>query len=683
MSRIRLFLALATGLAALTVALSAAEAAQAPTLALLTDGSGSDDEEDVDLVGASPDARRVFFETRERLAATDTDSRNDVYARNADGSLTHVSDNPSGPDAEQSARLTAASTDGSRLVFATSESLAAADTDSDEDQYRLNADGSLDLLTDGPAGPDAELPAIFESLSADGSRTIFRTSESLAATDTDNSDDDYARNANGSLTHLSDNPTGPDAELGVGQATVSADGTRVIFSTNESLAATDTDTAQDVYARNSDGSLDHLSDDPTGPDAESSAFFTNMSKDGSKVFFTTDESLDAGDINSGFDVYRHDAGGSLVLVSEHTSSANLEGISDDGARAVFTTEDGLVSADGDTAVDLYRRNADGSVDLLTDDPTGPDAEIGALFRGMTSDASRVFFQTTESLAATDTDTADDVYARNANGSLSHLSDTPLGPDAEVEADFDAVSADGSRVFLDTAEPWAAGDTDTERDVYARETDGSLTLLSDNPVGPDIEEQASFERASPDGARVVLSTAESWSASDTDSSEDLYAGTPPSPAGPGPGGGGGPGTTPPPGGGGGGGTRDLVAPALSGVSATRSAFRLGAATTLRFTLSEAARVTVTFQAALPGRRVGRTCRRPARANLRRPRCTRLVTRGSLSVAGKRGPGRLRFTGRLSRTRRLAPGRYRVTLRATDAAGNRSRIRTLNLRILPAR
>jgi hypothetical protein len=37
------------------------------------------------------------------------------------------------------------------------------------------------------------------------------------------------------------------------------------------------------------------------------------------------------------------------------------------------------------------------------------------------------------------------------------------------------------------------------------------------------------------------------------------------------------------------------------------------------------------------------------------------------AGKRG---VRFAGALGRRTRLAPGRYRVTLVATDAAGNRS-------------
>src|SRR5205085_2699886 len=102
-------------------------------------------------------------------------------------------------------------------------------------------------------------------------------------------------------------------------------------------------------------------------------------------------------------------------------------------------------------------------------------------------------------------------------------------------------------------------------------------------------------------------------------------TPAGPAGPS---GGGPGPDTGGGPGGAGPTRDLVAPTLSGVLAGAGTFRLGSllpklsravptGTTLRFTVSEPATVTLSFQAALAGRKVGRTCRRPARANRKRP------------------------------------------------------------------
>jgi uncharacterized delta-60 repeat protein len=113
---------------------------------------------------------------------------------------------------------------------------------------------------------------------------------------------------------------------------------------------------------------------------------------------------------------------------------------------------------------------------------------------------------------------------------------------------------------------------------------------------------------------------------------------------------------------------------------RRRVRTGA--TIRFNLSQAARVRLTFARPRPGRRVGRRCRRPTRRNRGRRRCTRFVpVRSAVSVTATPGLNRLRFQGRISRRRKLRPGRYRATLVATDPAGNRSRPVRTRFRMLP--
>ena len=96
------------------------------------------------------------------------------------------------------------------------------------------------------------------------------------------------------------------------------------------------------------------------------------------------------------------------------------------------------------------------------------------------------------------------------------------------------------------------------------------------------------------------------------------------------------------------------------------------TRIQWRLSEAARVTLTFQRARPGRRVRGRCVRPTRARRARPRCTRFVSvRPSLTRANAAaGLNTLRFQGRLSPRKRLPLGTYRVVVGAVDAAGNRS-------------
>jgi TolB protein len=105
------------------------------------------------------------------------------------------------------------------------------------------------------------------------------------------------------------------------------------------------------------------------------------------------------------------------------------------------------------------------------------------------------------------------------------------------------------------------------------------------------------------------------------------------------------------------------------------------TTISYRLSEKARTTLTFSRRVRGRKVGRRCRKPTRKNRRKRRCARYVKAGTLKFDGKAGTNRVKFQGRLSRRKRLRLGRYRLTVGATDTAGNVSkRSRPVGFRIV---
>jgi hypothetical protein len=105
------------------------------------------------------------------------------------------------------------------------------------------------------------------------------------------------------------------------------------------------------------------------------------------------------------------------------------------------------------------------------------------------------------------------------------------------------------------------------------------------------------------------------------------------------------------------------------------------TTISYRLSEAARVTLTFSRRARGRKVGRKCVKPKRSNRRKRSCVRYVKAGTLHFNGKQGTNKVKFQGRLSRRKRLALGRYRLTVGAKDAAGNVSkRSRPVSFRIV---
>jgi 6-phosphogluconolactonase (cycloisomerase 2 family) len=137
----------------------------------------------------------------------------------------------------------------------------------------------------------------------------------------------------------------------------------------------------------------------------------------------------------------------------------------------------------------------------------------------------------------------------------------------------------------------------------------------------------------------------------------------------------------------------LVPALSSVSQSHSIWRRGSGlatisrarrapvgTTFAFTLNEDATVRLTFTHKARGRRVGKRCVIPNVRNIHKRKCSRTITAGTLSLAGHTGSDKVRFRGRISSSRRLATGRYTVTITAATTTGQHSPPRALSFTIV---
>jgi hypothetical protein len=95
-------------------------------------------------------------------------------------------------------------------------------------------------------------------------------------------------------------------------------------------------------------------------------------------------------------------------------------------------------------------------------------------------------------------------------------------------------------------------------------------------------------------------------------------------------------------------------------------------TLRLALSEKARVVARVSRRARGVRKGRRCVAPRRRLRHHERCVRLVPVITLRRTVDAGRVKLSIPARVHH-RRLRKGRYVITVRATDEAGNASRAR----------
>jgi hypothetical protein len=490
--------------------------------------------------GASADGKVIFFTTLDKLVPGDTDDRLDVYERSFDPVLEsyvtrEISTGPTGGNDAFQVSYNGSTADGTKAFFSTAESLVAADTDHADDIYlRDLGSGTTTLLTSGAAscspscgnGPGA---AIFFDASSDGSRVDFVTDERLASADTDNSIDVYER-AGGVTTLVSQGAAacapacGNGADDSIFQG-ASADGTEVVFTTTEQLAAGDTDNLGDLYARNlTTGTTVLVSAAGVCPSlTDCTPAFGAASADGSRIFFETNERLKGADTDSSSDLYEW-AGGTIALVStgpvggNGTANATYEANASGGAAVFFETSEKLVAADTDSAIDVYERTG-GATSLISTGPAGGSAESPATLDKVSTDGATALFSSAESMVTEDTDSTVDVYAR-AGGSTALVSIGPGTGNGNFGAGFAGASSDATHVLFETAEPLLAQDGDARADIYER-TSAGTTLVSNGPVGHDGPFDPNLSDVAVDGSHAVFITEERLTEGDLDTERDVY------------------------------------------------------------------------------------------------------------------------------------------------------------------
>jgi hypothetical protein len=475
--------------------------------------------------GSSTDGKHVFFDTKEALVPADTDTSTDVYERSG-ATTTLVSAGAINGNGAFDALYAGASDDGSRVWFHTKEALVAGDTDSSHYDVYERAGGVTTLVSTGPSSTNAQVDAFFRGASTTGAKVFFETPEALTATDTKARTDVYQRSAS-TTTLVSTGSTSATGNFFARFRGASTDGAHVFFESDDRLTATDTDLETDVYDRDTVANTTTLvSIGPNGGNAAVPAFFDASSDTGSLVFFHTAERLDTTADTDGFtDVYQR-TGGVTTIISTSASAGNgarhadFAGSSTTGSVVYFETDESMLAADTDTSFDVYKRTG-GVTTLASDGTAATDPNVDATALGVSDDGSHVYFDTTEHITAADTDAKFDIYDRNTVASTTTLvSVGSPGGNGAFDAFFDGSSGDASRVFFDTAESLVAADTDSSFDVYERQG-ATLTLISKGPNAGNSAFHVTFVGATPDGTSVFMHSNEKLAFDDTDTVQDVY------------------------------------------------------------------------------------------------------------------------------------------------------------------
>ncbi|HZB74972.1 MAG TPA: hypothetical protein VE526_02020 [Solirubrobacteraceae bacterium] len=621
-----------------------------------------------------------------------------------------------------------------RLAWTTNRALLAEDVNGARDLYAATVARVPQLSL--PLGSPAR-GAGAGAVSADGSVAVGQ-SPSPELPGTDGSRAQVFARAGGETTLLSQ-PAGAAPRVAetdgsyVGRRAVSALGRRVVMETvspalGAPLRAGTTQRAGQVIVRDlAAGTTAVVSAGPDGAPANRSASQPTIDDAGAVVAFASRATNLVADATGGDrHVYVRDlATGKTRLVDRRADGAPVTGevrnpsLSRDGTRLGFVARSADL-AGGDAYPHAYVADlSSGAIHLVdtTADGTPGNGAVDEVV--LDADGSRAAFTS----AATNLGAASSgqkAFRKDlATGELTYVSVPESGTPSQT-ADEPSIDASGDRVtWLEYAADFGYG-SDGGIHVFLRDLPAGTTVLAS--TGGPGESGASYE---PDGELDASGTRLAFLRSDPRAGEqpllrDLAAGTTtplvaePAPGygislsadgrcaafgstapdltaehvspdfdhvylraagaacapgaadGPGPGG---------PGAGGAG--ADATAPVITGLRMTRARFAVARGATARlarrtrrgsvfvFALSEDAPTRIAVARARPGGRAS----------------ARFAPVGSLTRAQTgQGVNRVRFTGRIGR-RGLPPGRYRATVRANDAAGNRSAARRVAFRIAP--
>jgi Tol biopolymer transport system component len=558
------------------------------------------------------------------------------------------------------------------------------------------------------------------ALSADGDVAAFVSESDELSPDDDNAVSNvYVRENKTGVTELISRASGANGAAGdgasgprlhlrgqpLGPPSISADGRYVAFtSAADNLVFGDANNHVDVFVRDratNTTTLVSVKSDGTQVNADS--YDADISADGTRVAFASDGILDPADSTATkTSVYVHDmTTGTTTLVSRQSDPGTFDAneaavapsISGDGTHVAFLTKASNLAPsliDNNGKPDVYVRDLAAKQTRLGSARNGLSTagDDGAVAGDLDFTGTHLAFASdSTNIAGADGNGVDDIFVRDLTGTTTTLiSHGPGSAAGSGPSDNPSISSDGTRIAFDTgASDLLLGDTNSSREVLVRDlTAGTLTLVSraDGAAGATANELAASPSISPNGHCVAFdSFADNLVPGEPAGTDFLHGymraldadcGTPPPPPQPQPG--------PAP---------DTVAPLISALKTSPGTFRIGTKATaisankkaprgtkIKFTLSEAASVSLRIDLKAKGRKKGAKCVAKRRTGRR---CTRYVHKLTLKRSGKQGANSVAFSGRFGK-KKLAKGTYRITATATDAAHNVSKKKTATFKVV---
>ncbi|MFD2385615.1 fibronectin type III domain-containing protein, partial [Paenibacillus xanthanilyticus] len=421
----------------------------------------------------SADGRYAVFEsTSPRLAEGDTNGGFDVFLYDyVDGTVQLISRDELGMPGDGQSMKPDISGDGRFIVFQSdAQNLMGAVSSGTDTQIFVmdrDADGNgkfdepggvtLKRISESPMGDPANNHSELPSISADGKTIVFISrADNLSGVKTNQTEQLYIYDngsREGGLTLLL-NAEGKLPNASMSEPDVSGDGKTIVFGTNATNLAPDTNESEDAYlydvATKTFTPLTHFEND--NPFYYNDVSQPTVSMDGKRVAFAYH-----GYEFSGFDIYVYDRGGDAPTVRRITDKPNEElyyinskqpSISPDGRYVAFSSDlPNLVAGDKNGNTDIFLYDLQENKARLVSRAFNGEQGNGSSYNPAVSEGGKVvaFRSVAENLVTGDFNGVDlfvtETDEETGEGELAALAAELLG-DGKVKLTWSAPSAAG-------------------------------------------------------------------------------------------------------------------------------------------------------------------------------------------------------------------------------------------------